>query len=309
MKRYVISTGFVLIALLTAWAAFGQPGERPVPDRGRGRDKYMMFLMLSPEEATELRKKWPDMSEEERNKYRSEMRAKWDSLSDEEKEKLRSQMPERYGRSMVFDSQLNAIRAIETQLKKLKANFQGMRPESGRSYRDLSEEERTGITEQFAKTRGGRQGAFQEILAQLVRLQGQKQTRSSTRNTKYIIVNISDLKTIQDSAEKEKVKATKERILTCCQVGNYLNAGIVVFHPGFYGKEKNEVNKKKTYDKIKEGILDMQNTIKKNKWDVEIAPETMGKVNVFGSIEEISRLVNETKCSFCKEYPWLFSDL
>jgi hypothetical protein len=210
MKRYVISTGFFLMALMTAWAAFGQPGERPV--RERGRDNYMMFLMLSPEEAAELREKWPDMSEEERDEYRSQMRAKWDSLSDEDKEKLRSKMRERYGRSIVFDGQLNAIRAVETQLEKLKVNFRDMQPESGRSYRDLSEEERTKVTEQFAKTRRERQDAFQEILAQLVRLQGQRPPRSSFENAEYIIVNISDLKPIQDSAEKEKATETAARL-------------------------------------------------------------------------------------------------
>jgi hypothetical protein len=220
MKRYVVAIGFVLMALITAWAAFGQPGGRPMPDRGRDRDGYMMFLMLSPEEAAQLREKWPDMSEEQRNEYRSQMRAKWDSMSDEEKGKLRSKMRERYGRSIVFDSQLNAIRAIETQLEKLKVNFKGMQPESGRSYRDLSEEERTKMTEQFAQTRRERQDAFQEILAQLVRLQGQRPPRSSAENAEYIIVNISDLKLIQDSAEKEKATDTAARLERLISVAN-----------------------------------------------------------------------------------------
>lgn len=221
MKRYVISIGIVLVALMTAWAAFGQPESgRPMSDRGRDRDGYMMFLMLSPEEATELREKWPNMSEEERNKYRSEMRAKWDILSDEEKEKLRSQMRERYGRSIVFDDQLSAIKAVEAQLEKLKANFKSMQPESGRSFRDLSEEERTKVTEQFANTRQDRQKAFQEILSQLARLQGQRPPRPTTQDAEYIIVNISDLKPIQDSAVKEKATETVqglERLITRAQ--------------------------------------------------------------------------------------------
>ena len=33
--------------------------------------------------------------------------------------------------------------------------------------------------------------------------------------------------------------------------------------------------------------------IRKNNWKIKIAPETMGKINVFGSIEEISSLVKE----------------
>ena len=46
----------------------------------------------------------------------------------------------------------------------------------------------------------------------------------------------------------------------------------------------------------------MMKVIKEKKWDVELCPETMGKINVFGSVEEISRLVKETGCSFCIDF-------
>ena len=46
----------------------------------------------------------------------------------------------------------------------------------------------------------------------------------------------------------------------------------------------------------------MQDTIKDNNYQPKIAPETMGKVNVFGSIEEISNLAKDTKCSFCIDF-------
>ncbi len=41
---------------------------------------------------------------------------------------------------------------------------------------------------------------------------------------------------------------------------------------------------------------------KKNHFTPELCPETMGKVNVFGTIEEISRLVKETGCGFCIDF-------
>jgi deoxyribonuclease-4 len=98
-----------------------------------------------------------------------------------------------------------------------------------------------------------------------------------------------------NSNEKEKIESSKKRILRCCEVASWLDAKKVVFHCGFYGKMKEE----ETYQNIKLIILEMQETIKKNKWDVELCPEVMGKKNVFGSIDEISRLAEETKCSFC----------
>ena len=51
--------------------------------------------------------------------------------------------------------------------------------------------------------------------------------------------------------------------------------------------------------KIAEGILEMQEFVKKEKWDVELCPEVMGKVNVFGSIDEVGALVEATGCSAC----------
>jgi deoxyribonuclease IV len=102
-----------------------------------------------------------------------------------------------------------------------------------------------------------------------------------------------------NSDEKEKIEASKKRILLCCEVGEWLGAKRVVFHPGFYGKEK---DREKAYVKIKEGILEIMKELKNRKWKIKIAPETMGKVNVFGSIEEIAKLVKDTGCSYCIDY-------
>lgn len=100
------------------------------------------------------------------------------------------------------------------------------------------------------------------------------------------------------SKEKDKRKATKKRILNCCERAHYMKANVVVFHCGYYqGRDKEEV-----YDMIKNGILDMQGTIKNNKWKVKLAPETAGKINVFGSLDEILRLVKEIKCGFCIDF-------
>jgi len=100
-----------------------------------------------------------------------------------------------------------------------------------------------------------------------------------------------------NSHEKEKRESTKKRILGCCEVAHWLKAKAVVFHPGYYGKDKEGA-----YENIKEGILDIVDELKKKKWDVDLCPETMGKINVFGSLEEISRLVKDTGCSFCIDF-------
>lgn len=100
-----------------------------------------------------------------------------------------------------------------------------------------------------------------------------------------------------NSDEASKRLATKKRIVDCCEIGEILGAKTVVFHPGYYGKNRDEA-----YENIKKGVLDILDVVKKNKWKIKIAPETMGKVNVFGSVEEISALVRDTGCSFCIDF-------
>ncbi len=100
-----------------------------------------------------------------------------------------------------------------------------------------------------------------------------------------------------NSSEKIKIEATKKRILDCCRIGEKLGAKIVVFHPGYYG-----THKAGAYNNIKKGIIEIMLEVKKNNWSIKIAPETMGKVNVFGSVEEISSLVKDTSCSFCIDF-------
>ena len=98
-----------------------------------------------------------------------------------------------------------------------------------------------------------------------------------------------------NSAEKEKIEASKKRIITSCERANYLGAKIIVFHAGYYGK----ISKEETFNNICEAIKDVISEIKKRKYNVKLAPETMGKVNVFGKIDEIKKLMSETGCGCC----------
>jgi len=105
----------------------------------------------------------------------------------------------------------------------------------------------------------------------------------------FINLNSTDKKIIEDS---------KKRIIECCRIGEKLGVYRVVFHAGYYGK----MNEEETYGNIKRAILEMQEIIHSNKWKIKLAPETMGKINVFGSIEQIARLVKDTGCGFCIDF-------
>jgi len=101
-----------------------------------------------------------------------------------------------------------------------------------------------------------------------------------------------------NSEDKKKIEQSKDRILECCRIGNYLGVYKVVFHPGYYGK----MGREETYENIKKAIIDIQKKRKKLKYKPELAPETTGKINVFGSFDEILKLGKDTKCSFCIDF-------
>lgn len=106
-----------------------------------------------------------------------------------------------------------------------------------------------------------------------------------------------------NSSEKAKVEATKKRIIDCCEIGHYLSCGnskrktSIVFHPGFYGEDR-----VKALDIIKERISELMNLVRERNWNVILCPELMGKINVFGSIDEIAEVVNDTGCSCCIDF-------
>ena len=103
------------------------------------------------------------------------------------------------------------------------------------------------------------------------------------------------------SKEKDKVVASKARILKCCEMGHYLGAKYIVFHAGFYQKQDPEM----IYQMIKKEIIDMMKTIKLKKWNIVLAPETTGKESQFGNLDELIRLKKETGCHLCVDFSHL----
>jgi len=104
-----------------------------------------------------------------------------------------------------------------------------------------------------------------------------------------------------NSPEEKKVAMSKKRILDACEIGHHLNAKYIVFQPGYVGKSTRE----ETYKKIKEEMLNLQKYIKEKKWNVQLAPETTGKVSVFGSLDETLKLAKETGTAFCIDFAHL----
>jgi deoxyribonuclease IV len=105
------------------------------------------------------------------------------------------------------------------------------------------------------------------------------------------------------SDEKEKVVASKQRILDSCNRANALGARSVVFHAGFYQKK----SAGQTYSLIKKAILEIKQNISNNRWKVQLCPEITGKPSQFGSLQELLKLRKETGCGICVDFAHLYA--
>jgi deoxyribonuclease IV len=105
------------------------------------------------------------------------------------------------------------------------------------------------------------------------------------------------------SAQKEKIHASKQRILDSCRKAHALGAKNVVFHAGFYQTR----TAAQTYASIKRAIVEIQDQIAENRWRVQLCPEITGKPSQFGSVDELLKLMKETGCGICVDFAHLYA--
>ena len=132
-------------------------------------------------------------------------------------------------------------------------------------------------------------------LAKSVGAEAKKQDISLSVHAPYYI-NLA-------SKEPKKIEQSKKRILDSCERMHLMGGGPVVFHPSYFGG----MDKKYVYKITKQAIVDMQKTIKKNKWKCRLATETTGKHSAFGSLDESIKLVNETGIDMCIDFAHLYA--
>ncbi len=105
------------------------------------------------------------------------------------------------------------------------------------------------------------------------------------------------------SEEKEKLAASKKRIVDACQRAHAMGARNVTFHAGFYQTR----SAGQTYERIKKAIVGLQKQIARRQWQVTLSPEVTGKPSQFGSLEELLRLKKETGCGITVDFSHLYA--
>lgn len=173
MKRYLISIGNILIVLFIAGAVFAQAQERSrTMENARQRIR--------------------NMSEEEREQFRSRMRQRFGAG----------------GFGISNEEQLKAIESIQQQLLKFKAALENVDTETYSRFRELSEEERTEFRGKMAKLIQARQETIQKIEEQVALLKGPGRPRTTPG------VPVNELRAIHELALKEKATQTADRLET-----------------------------------------------------------------------------------------------
>jgi deoxyribonuclease-4 len=92
-------------------------------------------------------------------------------------------------------------------------------------------------------------------------------------------------------AEGEKLEASKKRILDSVERAHHMNARIVVFHPGYYGK----LSKEEAYKRVKQACENLIEKMNKAGWNVFLGLETTGKISQFGTLDENLKISKEVK--------------
>jgi deoxyribonuclease-4 len=89
----------------------------------------------------------------------------------------------------------------------------------------------------------------------------------------------------------EKLRGSQKRIIDSAYRGHLMGAGVIVFHPGYYGK----LSKDEAFDMVESACKEMAEVIGENGWHVRLGLETTGKVSQFGTLEEILALCKDNK--------------
>jgi deoxyribonuclease-4 len=94
-----------------------------------------------------------------------------------------------------------------------------------------------------------------------------------------------------NSAEADKVAASRERILKAARAGWLCGARNIVFHSAFYHDDAPEV----VYKRVKGHLVELIQELQSEGNDTVLRPETTGKQSQFGTLEELLALSREVQ--------------
>ena len=137
---------------------------------------------------------------------------------------------------------------------------------------------------------------MKEDTAQEIRALAEEHDISLTVHAPYY-VNLN-------SAEPEKITASKERIIQAARAGAWAGAKSVTFHAAYYHADDPE----DVYDRVKHHMEDMLERLDQEGIAIRLSPETTGGPTQFGTLEELVRLGVDVPGVYpCVDFSHLFA--
>ncbi|MGD0646220.1 MAG: TIM barrel protein [Candidatus Bathyarchaeia archaeon] len=93
------------------------------------------------------------------------------------------------------------------------------------------------------------------------------------------------------SGKKDVVEASKRRLIACATAADWMEAYVMVFHTGFYGRFEKDFAFKTCLQALKEVSAQMKSLGSK----VKLGPETMGRKFQVGAIDEILTICEQVE--------------
>ncbi|MCK9525658.1 MAG: TIM barrel protein [Limnochordia bacterium] len=107
-----------------------------------------------------------------------------------------------------------------------------------------------------------------------------------------------------NSAEPEKIAASKDRIIQAAQAGAWAGAKSVTFHAAYYHDDDPE----EVFRRVKLHMADMLERLEREGIAIRLSPETTGGPTQFGTLEELVRLGVELPGVYpCVDFSHLFA--
>jgi deoxyribonuclease-4 len=89
----------------------------------------------------------------------------------------------------------------------------------------------------------------------------------------------------------EKLRDSQKRIIDSAHRGHLMGSGVIVFHPGYYGK----LGKEEAFEMVESACKEMAEVVGDNGWKVRLGLETTGKMSQFGTVDEILGICRDNK--------------
>ncbi|NLJ81280.1 MAG: TIM barrel protein, partial [Firmicutes bacterium] len=89
-----------------------------------------------------------------------------------------------------------------------------------------------------------------------------------------------------NSAEPEKIEASKDRILNSARIGALAGAESVTFHPAYYHDD----HPRRVYERVLLHIGEILAVMEEENLKIRLSPETTGSLSQFGTLEELVQL-------------------